>query len=238
MSSEAEGVRGMSWPRTMQDARGALFDLDGVLVDTAVLHHAAWQELATELGFLLTDEAAERTKGVSRLAALDIVLEAGGITADDDARLRWATRKNERYKEMLGDLSPRDLLPGALEFLHALGDRGIRRALGSASANAPAILQHLGIAGCFEAVVDGTVVTDAKPAPAVFLKGAELLGLPHAHCVVYEDAVAGVQAAHAAGMFCVGIGSPRNLPEADVVVPSLAFADISIFATPTRTPSN
>lgn len=223
----------MTWPQTVRGARGALFDLDGVLVDTAVLHHAAWQELATELGFLLSDEAAERTKGVSRLAALDIVLAAGGISASDEDRLRWATRKNERYKAMLGDLTPDDLLPGALDFLHALGERGIKRALGSASANAPAILHHLEIADCFEAVVDGTLVKEAKPHPAVFLKGAELLGLPPASCVVYEDAAAGVRAAHAAGMFCVGIGTTANLPEADVVIPSLAFADITIFASPT-----
>ena len=222
----------MNWPATMRDARAAIFDLDGVLVDTAVLHHAAWQELATELGFLLTDEAAERTKGVSRLAALDIVLEAGGIDASDDDKASWATRKNARYVEMLADISPKDLLPGSLEFLHALGERGIARALGSASANAPAILQRLQIADCFEAVVDGTVVKDAKPNPAVFLKGAELLGMPNAVCVVYEDAAAGVKAAHAAGMYCVGIGTSANLPEADVVVPSLAFADIDIYARP------
>ena len=221
----------MTWPTTIANARAALFDLDGVLVDTAVLHHEAWQELATELGFMLTDEAAELTKGVSRMAALDIVLKAGGVTATDDEKLRWATRKNDRYKEMLDGLSPDDLLPGALAFLHALGERGIKRALGSASANAPAILQHLQIADCFEAIVDGTVVKDAKPNPAVFLKGAELLGMPYAQCVVYEDAAAGVQAAHAAGMYCVGIGTVANLPEADVVVPSLAFASLDIFAS-------
>lgn len=221
----------MAWPTTISDARAALFDLDGVLVDTAVLHHAAWQELATELGFLLTDEAAELTKGVSRLAALDIVLAAGDITASDADKLRWATRKNDRYKEMLDGISPKDLLPGSLEFLHTLGERGIARALGSASANAPAILRHLQIAGCFEVIVDGTVVQDAKPNPAVFLKGAELLGLPNAVCVVYEDAAAGVRAAHAAGMYCVGIGTSENLPEADFVVPSLAFASIEIFAS-------
>lgn len=230
MFSRVEGERRMTWPKTMQGAHAALFDLDGVLVDTAVLHHAAWQELATELGFLLTDEAAERTKGVSRMAALDIVLAAGGVAAGDEEKLRWATRKNDRYKEMLGDISPKDLLPGSLEFLHALGERGIKRALGSASANAPAILKHLQIADCFEAVVDGTVVKDAKPNPAVFLKGAEMLGLPSATCVVYEDAAAGVHAAHASGMFCVGIGSVENLPEAEIVIPSLAFADITIFA--------
>lgn len=223
----------MSWPTTMRDARAALFDLDGVLVDTAVLHHEAWQELATELGFELTDEAAERTKGVSRMAALDIVLGVGGITASDADKLAWATRKNDRYKEMLDGLSPADLLPGSLAFLHALGERGIKRALGSASANAPMILAHLRIADCFEAVVDGTVVTDAKPNPAVFLKGAELLGMPNAACVVYEDAAAGVQAAHAAGMYCVGIGTSANLPEAEIVVPSLAFAALDIFAAPT-----
>jgi len=221
----------MSWPTTMRDARAALLDLDGVLVDTAVLHHAAWQELATELGFVLTDAAAERTKGVSRMAALDIVLEAGGITAAAADKLAWATRKNDRYKAMLEDLSPADLLPGALEFLHALGARGIKRALGSASANASMILTHLQIADCFEAVVDGTIVQHAKPDPAVFLKGAELLGLAAARCVVYEDAAAGVQAAHAAGMYCVGIGDAANLPEAEVVVPSLAFASIDIFAS-------
>lgn len=223
----------MTWPTTISGAQAALFDLDGVLVDTAVLHHAAWQELATELGFVLDDEAAERTKGVSRMAALDIVLAAGGINATAKEKVQWATRKNDRYKEMLGDISPADLLPGSLDFLHALGERGIKRALGSASANAPMILERLQIADCFEAVVDGTVITDAKPDPAVFLKGAELLGLPNGVCVVFEDAAAGVQAAHAAGMYCVGIGTAANLPEADVVVPSLAFADITIFASQT-----
>lgn len=220
----------MAWPRTMASARAAIFDLDGVLVDTAVLHHAAWQELATELGFELSDVAAERTKGVSRLAALDIVLAAGGITASDGEKMRWATRKNERYKSMLDGLSPADLLPGSLDFLHALGERGVARALGSASANAPAILAHLQIAECFDAVVDGTVVTDAKPNPAVFVTGARMLGISPEDCVVYEDAAAGVAAAHAAGMYCVGIGSQSNLPEADVVIPDLARASTDIFA--------
>lgn len=217
-------------PTHMSDAAAALFDLDGVIVDTAVMHHRAWQELGDELGFTLSDEQAERTKGVSRMAALDIVLAAGGIDATAEQKLAWATRKNDRYVEMVAAMTPADLLPGALDFLHALGERGIKRALGSASKNAPMILELLQITDCFEAIVDGTTVPEAKPHPAVFLKGAELLDVDPALCVVYEDAVAGVQAAHAAGMFAVGIGSAEVLTEAELVIPSLAFASLDLFA--------
>ena len=214
----------------MSTARAALFDLDGVLVDTAVMHHKAWQVLADELGFVLSDEDAERTKGVSRMAALDIVLGAGGVTATDAQKHEWATRKNDRYVDMIAQMTPADLLPGAVDFLHALGERGIKRALGSASKNAPMILGLLDITDCFEAIVDGSTVHEAKPHPAVFLKGSELLGVEPTACVVYEDAVAGIQAAHAAGMFAVGIGEPSVLTEAEMVIPNLAAATLDLFA--------
>ncbi|MDN4490222.1 beta-phosphoglucomutase [Demequina sp. SYSU T00068] len=206
-------------------AHAALFDLDGVIVDTAVHHFAAWRETAAELGFTLADRDEELLKGVGRMDALRIVLEIGGVEVDDATAARLAAEKNARYVEAIASITPADMLPGARDCLEALRAQGVRTALGSASRNAPMILDGLGIRDLFDAVIDGSVVTEAKPHPRVFLAGAEALGVAPADCVVFEDAIAGVRAAKAGGMLAVGIGDPAVLTEADAVIPGLHAVD-------------
>lgn len=203
--------------------RAAIFDLDGVIVDTAKYHYRAWQRLAAELGFEFIEADNERLKGVSRMRSLDILLEVGGMEGRFSAaeKERLAAKKNGWYVNYISQMTPDEILPGVLSFLAEVRGDGVRTALGSASRNTGIILSRLGIGGLFDAVVDGTMVTRTKPDPEVFLKCASLLGgdiLP-AECVVFEDAVAGIEAAVAAGMYSVGVGLPGILKRADVVIP-------------------
>jgi beta-phosphoglucomutase len=204
------------------DIAGAIFDLDGVLVDTAKYHYLAWKRLARELGFDFTEHDNERLKGVSRVRSLEILLETGGLTLDEEQKEAAAARKNTWYVEYLYGLDETALLPGAKRFLFCLRRAHIGIALGSASKNAPLILERLNIAGLFDAVIDGNAVSRAKPDPEVFLKGAEALRLPPARCVVFEDSLAGVAAAKKGGMWAIGVGKPENLPGADSCISSLA----------------
>jgi beta-phosphoglucomutase len=206
--------------------RAALFDLDGVLVDTAKYHYLAWNRLAGELGFVFTPAHNERLKGVSRMRSLEILLEVGGLNPPQAERERMAAKKNAWYVEMLGGLTAKDVLPGARETLLAMRERGIRTALGSASRNTPLILDKLGIGPLLDVVIDGNTAERAKPDPQVFLLGAQALGIAPAECVVFEDAAAGIEAAHAGGMVAVGVGSAENLPEADLLVPGLYALDV------------
>ncbi len=205
----------------LDNFKGALFDLDGVLVDTAKYHYLAWKRLAEQLGFEFTEADNERLKGVSRTRSLEIVLEVGGITLTEEEKLRLAEEKNARYLQYIRRMDEAELLPGAKEYLHKLRARGIKIALGSASKNAAFILGRVGIARLFDAIVDGTKVSRAKPDPEVFVVGCKELGLEPADCVVFEDAEAGVQAALAAGMRVVGIGRADILRAANLVVRGL-----------------
>ena len=199
----------------LKNVRGAIFDLDGVLVDTARYHYIAWKELADRLGFVFTEEHNERLKGVSRMRSLEILLEVGGVTADDATKEAWAAEKNDRYLALLHTLTEEDLLPGAREVLQYFRLCGVKTALGSASRNAMFILEKLGIADLFDAIIDGTVVSQAKPDPEVFVKGVEAIGVPAAECVVFEDALAGIEAAHGAGCRAIAIGDSSVLPGAE-----------------------
>lgn len=206
--------------------RAALFDLDGVLVDTAKYHYLAWKRLAGELGFDFLPEHNERLKGVSRMRSLEILLEVGGVSLPTHEQEALAAKKNAWYVQMLGGLRADEVLPGARETLHALRARGIKTALGSASKNSPLILEKLGIAPLLDAVIDGNVADRAKPDPQVFILGAQALGVSPRECVVFEDAAAGIEAAHAGGMLTVGVGEKENLPEADMLVPGLYALNI------------
>lgn len=201
--------------------KACLFDLDGVIVDTAKYHYIAWKELANELGFDFTESDNERLKGVSRMASLDILLEIGCITMSDEKKEALASRKNDRYVEYITKMNADEILPGAKEFLVALRQAGIKTALGSASKNAPIILERVGLTPYFDAIIDGNKTSKAKPDPEVFLKGAEALGVLATECVVFEDAEAGVEAALAGGMKCVGIGSPEVLGKANLIIDGL-----------------
>ena len=195
--------------------KGFLFDLDGVIVDTAVFHFQAWRRLAQKLGGDFTEEQNEQLKGVSRVDSLKKIIEWTGATVSEEEFQRLMVEKNEWYLELVQGLGPQDALPGALNFLQTAYDQGIKIALGSASKNAPMILEKLGITPLFTAIIDGNNVVNGKPHPEVFLKGAVALGLKPSECVVFEDSIAGVQAAKTGGMSSVGIGDAETL-QADI----------------------
>ena len=203
-----------------------LFDLDGVLVDTAVFHYQAWRRMANSLGFDFTHEFNETLKGISRMDSLDRILTLGGVTLSDEKKLELAAQKNEWYLELVNQMTPDDMLPGALAFLEQTKRAGLKIALGSVSKNAPLILERVGITHFFDAIIDGSKITHSKPDPEVFLKGAAELNVQPAECIVFEDAIAGIEAARRGGMFALGIGSPDVLTEADLVVPNLQHLTI------------
>lgn len=205
----------------MTEIKACIFDLDGVIVDTAVYHYKAWKRLANELSFDFTEAANEKLKGISRKESLDLILGWGGVDKSEAERAELATSKNSWYVEMIAQMTPAEILPGTLEFLQALKTAGYKIALGSASKNAGFILEKVGLTSYFDAIVDGNLVTASKPDPQVFLKGAELLGIEPGACVVFEDAIAGIEAAKAGGMKVIGIGEPETLKGADLVIPGL-----------------
>ncbi|RCX16236.1 beta-phosphoglucomutase [Fontibacillus phaseoli] len=205
----------------LETMKGAIFDLDGVIVDTAKYHYLAWRSLAQRLGFEFTEEDNERLKGVSRMESLQILLEVGGVEADEAERLEMADAKNKEYVDYISRLEPSEILPGARAYLLLLRSKGVKVALGSASKNAEFILNRLGITELFDAIIDGTKVSKAKPDPEVFLAASAALGLEPSECVVFEDAAAGVQAGISAGSKVVGIGSADILAEADRVIGGL-----------------
>lgn len=198
-----------------------IFDLDGVITDTARYHYLAWKALAAGLGYNFPREQGERLKGVSRLQSLEIVLEScTGLTLTQEEKERLAEQKNNIYLHMIEKLAPGDILPGIENFLEKIKKEGYLTALGSASKSGKMILDTLGIMPLFDVVVDGNVIQNAKPDPEVFLKAAEMLDIEPGSCIVIEDARAGVQAAKAGGMYCIGIGEEKYLKEADLVLES------------------
>lgn len=204
-----------------------IFDLDGVIVDTAKYHFLAWQKLAQELGIEFTPEHNEELKGVSRVRSLDIILALGNVTASQKDKNKWLIQKNEEYLSYLVDIDESELLPGVLPVLHYLKDHNQLIALGSASKNARPILEKTGIIKMFDAIVDGNDVANAKPDPEVFLRAAKLLGAENEHAIVFEDSVAGVQAANIANMTSIGIGDEKILHEAKYIFKDFTFIDVS-----------
>ncbi len=201
--------------------KACIFDLDGVVVDTAKYHYLAWKRLAQELGFEFSEVHNERLKGVSRMRSLEILLEVGGLICPRGEMEEMAARKNGWYLEYIMKMTPDEILPGAKDLLEELRRHSIKLALGSASKNAPVILDRIGLTGHFDKILDGNAVTAAKPAPDIFLSAARALDELPEHCIVFEDAEAGIDAAISAGMRCVGIGSPDNLGKANLVIPNL-----------------
>jgi beta-phosphoglucomutase len=194
-----------------------IFDLDGVIVDTARYHYLAWQKIANELDIDFTLEHNELLKGVSRVRSLDIILEIGKVDASQEDKNRWLTQKNEEYLTYLVDMDQSELLPGVLLMLQYLKEKDQRIALGSASKNARPILEKTGIRHYFDAIVDGNDVSNAKPDPEVFLIAAKLLDVSPENSIVFEDSVAGVQAANIGKMTSIGIGEESILYEAKYI---------------------
>ncbi|OIJ15747.1 beta-phosphoglucomutase [Anaerobacillus arseniciselenatis] len=206
----------------MLPVKACIFDLDGVIVDTAKYHYLAWRRLANELGFDFSEEDNERLKGVSRMDSLNILLEIGGVQLDEARKEELAKKKNEWYVELIAHMDDKEILAGTTQFLTELQKVGVKIALGSASKNAKTILKRIGLMEMFDVIIDGTDISKAKPDPEVFLLGAEALKVEPSACVVFEDAVSGVEAALSAGMRVVGVGSKETLYKANDVVSSLA----------------
>ncbi|WP_333820043.1 beta-phosphoglucomutase [Ohtaekwangia sp.] len=198
--------------------KAIIFDLDGVIVDTARYHFLAWKRLADELGIPFTETDNERLKGVSRMRSMEILLEIGGITMSETEKEKLANRKNTWFVDYVERMLPEEIYPGVKPLLEKLRQRGIQVALASSSKNAKTVIQLLHIQELFEVVVDGTMIVHSKPDPEIFLLAAMRLGIPPKECLVVEDAEAGVEAAHAAGMRCLGIGSPEQLFKAEKVI--------------------
>jgi beta-phosphoglucomutase len=194
-----------------------IFDLDGVIVDTAKYHFIAWQQIANQLGIEFTLHDNELLKGVSRVRSLDIILELGKVTASQEDKNKWLIQKNETYLSYLVTMDERELLPGILPILKFLKANNQKIALGSASKNARPILEKTGILNYFDTIVDGNDVTNAKPDPEVFLQAARKLGIENENSIVFEDSVAGIQAANTAKMISIGIGEKEVLFEANYI---------------------
>ena len=193
---------------------GFIFDLDGVIVDTAKYHYLAWRKLANELGFDFTEEQNELFKGVSRKRCLEILLDIGKIEATQEQFNKWMVEKNLDYLAYIEKMDASEILPDVPRVLEYLQARKIPIALGSASKNAKPILQKVGLLPYFDSIVDGNSVSKAKPDPEVFLIAARNLGVDAQKCIVFEDAVAGIQAANNASMLSIGIGDADILSEA------------------------
>ena len=201
--------------------KASIFDLDGVLVDTAKYHLLAWKRLTDQLGIDFTEKDNERLKGVSRSDSLEIILNLGGLKNDVALKAEYTNLKNSWYLDYIDKMTPDEILPGSLEFINELKGAGIKTALGSASRNTFLILKKVGMEKLFDAVADGNIVKKAKPDPEVFLVAARMMNIEPMQCIVFEDAVAGVRAALNAGMLCVGVGSPEVLTEAHAVISGL-----------------
>ncbi len=211
----------------MTNKKAFIFDLDGVIVDTAKYHFLAWQKIAAELGIEFTPEHNEELKGVSRVRSLELILELGRVTASQTDKDRWLVQKNEDYLSYLVNMDQSELLPGVLHILQYLKENDQAIALGSASKNARPILEKTNIIHYFDAIVDGNDVTNAKPDPEVFIQAARLLGAENENSIVFEDSVAGIQAANTAKMTSIGIGEASILKEAQYNFPDFVHIDTS-----------
>ncbi|MGY2876402.1 beta-phosphoglucomutase [Marmoricola sp. URHA0025 HA25] len=212
--------------------RGALLDLDGVLVDTARLHFEGWQQVAAKLGFTLDTATGDLLKGVSRDEALQIVVRTGGMELATDQRMEMSDWKNAWYQEQVDLLDATALLAGAADMLKWLRAKGIPLALASSSRNAARILQSVGIAGYFDAIVDAAALRHTKPDPEIFLRAAQAIGVPARACVVIEDSLAGIDGAHRAGCVAIGVGDRDVLAHADLVVASLTDIPLDVVFGP------
>lgn len=201
-----------------EQIKGCIFNLDGVIVDTAKYHYTAWRRLANQFDFDFSPEQHEALRGLSRMASLEKILEWGEVYMTEAEKLHWADVKNNWYVELISNLKPADVLPGALFFLRQVREAGLKIALSSASKSARSVLRSTQLESYFDVVIDGYSVRKVKPDPESFLLAAHALGLRPCQCLVFEDAALGVWAAVAGGFTTVGIGKPEYLPKAHLVL--------------------
>lgn len=203
-----------------------IFDLDGVIVDTAKYHYLAWKKLAEKLGINFSESDNEHLKGVSRIESLELILKMNQKTLTPGEFGDALIKKNNWYLEFIHQIGPEEILPGVSQFLEEVKNEKLNIALGSASKNAKLILKRIGLEKEFAIVIDGNVVTKAKPDPEVFIEAAKFFGAMPDQCIVFEDAVAGIQAAINANMKVVGMGSEHTLKNAHLVLPN--FSQVSV----------
>ena len=209
----------------MTNKKAFIFDLDGVLVDTAKYHFLAWQKLAQELGIEFTPKRNEHLKGVSRVQSLELILKLGNVTASQSDKNKWLYQKNQEYLTYLIAIDASELLPGVLPTLHYLKNQNQLIALGSASKNARPILEKTGIITLFDAIVDGNDVVNAKPDPEVFLQAARLMHVKNENAIVFEDSVAGIEAANTAKMTSIGMGDEKILHNAKYIFKDFTYVE-------------
>lgn len=210
--------------------KAVVFDLDGVLTDSAKYHYQAWKMLADKLGISFDEEYNEKLKGVSRMESLELILQNGNAQDKytQEEKVAMATEKNEFYKQLLHQITPEDVLPGIHDFLEQLKAVGIKTAVASVSHNAPFILERLELDKYFDYICDAAQVPRAKPFPDIFLSAAQNLGVEPANCIGVEDAQAGIQAINAAGMMSAGVGTESQMQEAKLILPSTAKLELGM----------
>ena len=213
----------------MSRFKAVIFDLDGVITDTAHYHYLAWKQLAESEGVAFDEAFNEQLKGIDRAGSLDLILAASGKSYSSGRKQALSDLKNRHYQSLIAHMSAADLLPGAVDALIAVREAGLRIALASVSRNAFAVLDRLGIRSRFDHVVDAALIANSKPDPEIFLTAARALGVAPAECLGVEDAVAGVAAIKSAGMLALGIGQPEVLTQADLVIPGLDHFSLGLF---------
>jgi len=206
--------------------QACIFDMDGVIVDSAKYHFQAWRQLAIDLSIDFTEEDNEALKGLSRVDSLEHILNKGDLHLDNDTKVTLMNRKNERYLELISAMSPEEILPGVRDFMVELKAAGIKIGLGSSSKNAVRILDAIQLTAFFDVVIDGNRVTYSKPDPEVFIIGAKEMGVSPQATVVFEDALAGIEAAHRGNFKVIGVGDGAVLHTAHIVIPG--FIDFNL----------
>lgn len=207
--------------------KGFIFNLDGVIVDTAKYHYKAWLRLADEMGVEFPPEQHEQLRSLSRMESLEKILEWGGLYMTEAEKLHWADVKNNWYQGLIAHMTPDEVFKGVLPFLEEVREYGGKTALSSASRNAHTVLESTRLDSSFDVVLDGSAARKAKPHPDCFLQAASALGLAPSECIVFDDAVLGVQAARDGGFHTVGVGKQDDLPEADLVIPGFEGLSLS-----------
>ncbi|UII80229.1 beta-phosphoglucomutase [Flagellimonas sp. CMM7] len=206
--------------------KGFIFDLDGVITDTAESHYNAWKKLSDDMGWDFDHEVNDKLRGISRMDSIQVILDHNNTTLDEKTLAALATKKNDIYVASLETMTPEDYLPGAKELLTHLRTEGFSVALGSASKNAVKVLEQLNASGYFDVIGDGNSVSKSKPEPDIFLYGAEKLNLQPEECIVFEDAESGIDAAKAGGFYSVGIGPEERVGHANLRFDTMAEATL------------